>query len=388
MSSTARPRPAAALILAAGRSVRAGGNVPKQYRALGGRPILRWSAEAFARHPGIGPILVVVAEGEEPRAAEILAGLPLVVGRGGATRQESVRLGLEQLAAHSPARVLIHDAARPILPAELIDRVLLGLADAPGSCPALPVVDSLRRGTDRIEGEVPRDGLWRVQTPQGFAFELIRAAHADARYGATDDAEVLRAAGHAVRLVPGDERAMKVTLPQDFETAERMLEPVVLTGSGYDVHRLGPGDHLWLCGIAVPHTQGLIGHSDADVALHALTDAILGALGAGDIGTHFPPSDPQWQGAGSDRFLAHAASLVDAEGGRILHCDVTIICEAPKVGPHRPAMTARIAQILESHAPRVSVKATTTEGLGFTGRREGIAAQAVATIRLPGWSMK
>ena len=388
MNSPDPSAPVAALIVAAGRSVRAGGDLPKQYRALGGKPILRWSAEAFARHPGIGPVLVVVAEGEEARAAEILQGLPVIVGQGGATRQDSVRLGLEQLAAHAPGRVLIHDAARPLLSADLIDRVLQGLTDAPGSCPALPVVDSLRRGTENIEGEVPRDGLWRVQTPQGFDFGLIRAAHAAARAGATDDAEVLRAAGHAVRLVPGDEKAMKVTLPQDFETAERMLDWVTLSGSGYDVHRFGPGDHLWLCGIAVPHSQGLIGHSDADVGLHALTDAILGALADGDIGTHFPPSDPQWKGASSDRFLAHAASLVAAAGGRILHCDVTIICEAPKVGPHRSAMTARIAEILESHAPRISVKATTTEGLGFTGRREGIAAQALATIRLPGWSIK
>lgn len=388
MNSPDPSAPVAALIVAAGRSVRAGGDLPKQYRALGGKPILRWSAEAFVRHPGIGPVLVVVAEGEEARAAEILTGLPVLVGQGGATRQDSVRLGLEQLAAHAPGRVLIHDAARPLLSADLIDRVLQGLAEAPGSCPALPVVDSLRRGTDSIEAEVPRDGLWRVQTPQGFHFELIRAAHAAARAGATDDAEVLRAAGHAVRLVPGDEKAMKVTLPQDFETAERMLDWVTLSGSGYDVHRFGPGDHIWLCGIAVPHSQGLIGHSDADVGLHALTDAILGALADGDIGTHFPPSDPQWKGASSDRFLAHAASLVAAAGGRVLHCDVTIICEAPKVGPHRSAMTTRIAEILQSHAPRISVKATTTEGLGFTGRREGIAAQAVATIRLPGWSIK
>ena len=323
---------------------------------------------------------------EEARATELLDGLPVSVGRGGATRQESVRLGLEQLAHAAPAQVLIHDAARPLLTAELIDRVLDGLAGAPGSCPALPVVDSLRRGGDCIEGEVPRDGLWRVQTPQGFDFALIRAAHAAATEGATDDAEVLRAAGHAVRLVPGDEKAMKVTLPQDFETAERMLDWVTLSGSGYDVHKFGPGDHVWLCGVPVPHSHGLIGHSDADVGLHALTDAILGALGDGDIGTHFPPSDPQWKGASSDRFLAHAANLVAAAGGRILHVDVTLICEAPKVGPHRPAMLARLAEILHDHGPRISVKATTTEGLGFTGRREGLAAQALATIRLPGWS--
>lgn len=376
----------AALIVAAGRSVRAGGDTPKQYRLLGGKPLLRWSAEAFARHAGVGPIHIVVAEGEEPRAAELLEGLPATVGMGGATRQESVKRGLAQLAAYAPQHVLIHDAARPLLSAALIDRVLGGLAQGPGACPALPVVDSLRRGVERIEAEVPRDGLWRVQTPQGFDFGLIRAAHANAAEGATDDAEVLRGAGHAVRIVEGDERAMKVTLPQDFETAERLLDWATLTGSGYDVHRFGPGDHVWLCGVPVPHGQGLIGHSDADVGLHALTDAILGALGDGDIGTHFPPSDPQWRGASSDRFLEHAAGLVKAAGGRILHCDITLICEAPKVGPHRPAMLARLSEILASHQPRLSVKATTTEGLGFTGRREGIAANALATIRLPNWN--
>lgn len=378
----------AALIVAAGRSVRAGGDVPKQYRALGGKPLLRWSVEAFARHPSMGPVHIVVAEGEEERAAAMLEGLPVSVGTGGATRQESVKRGLDQLAAHQPAQVLIHDAARPLLSARLIDRVLEGLVLAPGACPALPVVDSLRRGREEIEGEVPRDGLWRVQTPQGFDYTLIAAAHHGAAEGATDDAEVLRAAGHTVRLVEGDERAMKVTLPQDFEMAERLLDWVTLTGSGYDVHRFGDGDHVWLCGVPVPHSQGLIGHSDADVGLHAVTDAILGALGDGDIGTHFPPSDPQWRGASSDRFLEHAAGLVAAAGGQILHCDVTLICEAPKVGPHRAAMLERLSQILIEHAPRLSVKATTTEGLGFTGRREGIAAQALATIRLPSWNSK
>jgi 2-C-methyl-D-erythritol 4-phosphate cytidylyltransferase/2-C-methyl-D-erythritol 2,4-cyclodiphosphate synthase len=225
--------------------------------------------------------------------------------------------------------------------------------------------------------------LWRVQTPQAFRFRALADAHAVAAPGATDDAEILRAAGGAVRLVEGDERAMKVTLPTDFAAAERLLDWVTLTGSGYDVHRFADGDHVWLCGVKVPHSQSLLGHSDADVGLHALTDAILGALGDGDIGTHFPPSDPQWKGAPSDKFLAHAAGLVAKAGGRILHCDVTLICEAPKVGPHRPAMLARLAEILADHQPRLSVKATTTEGLGFTGRREGIAAQALATIRLP-----
>lgn len=378
----------AALIVAAGRSVRAGGDAPKQYRTLGGKPLLRWSAEAFTRHPAIDHLHVVVASGEEGRAAAILEGLPATVGPGGATRQQSVKAGLAQLADRQPGHVLIHDAARPLLSHSLIGRVLGALETSPGACPALPVVDSLRRGGDHIEGEVPRDGLWRVQTPQGFDYALIAAAHAAALEGATDDAEVLRAAGHTVRIVEGDERAMKVTLPQDFETAERMLDWVTLTGSGYDVHRFGAGDHVWLCGVPVPHNQGLIGHSDADVGLHALTDAVLGALGDGDIGTHFPPSDPQWRGASSDRFLEYAAGLVAAAGGRILHCDVTLICEAPKVGPHRGAMLERLGRILHAHAPRLSVKATTTEGLGFTGRREGIASQALATIRLPSWNYK
>ncbi len=376
-----------ALVVAAGRSVRAGGDIPKQYRLLGGQPLLRHAAGALAAHPAIGRVHIVVAEGEQERARQALGPVPASIGVGGASRQESVRFGLEQLAkGGTPGRVLVHDAARPLLPADMIDRVLGALEQAPGACPALPVVDSLRRGHERIEAEVARDGLWRVQTPQGFDFRALLAAHQTAPDGATDDAEVLRAAGHEVRLVPGDERAMKVTNPEDFAAAERLMDWVTLSGSGYDVHRLGPGDHVWLCGIPVPHSHGLVGHSDADVGLHALTDAILGALGDGDIGVHFPPTDPRWKGASSDRFLTHAAGLVRAAGGRILHCDVTLICEAPKVGPHRPAMLSRLAEILADHAPRLSVKATTTEGLGFTGRREGIAAQAVATIRLPTWS--
>jgi 2-C-methyl-D-erythritol 4-phosphate cytidylyltransferase/2-C-methyl-D-erythritol 2,4-cyclodiphosphate synthase len=376
-----------ALVVAAGKSVRAGGETPKQYRLLGGQPLLRHAVAALAGHPAIGRVHVVVAEGEQYRARKALGSVPASIGVGGTSRQESVLRGLEQLAqGAAPSRVLVHDAARPLLPAALIDRVLAALAETPGACPALPVVDSLRRGDALIEGEVARDGLWRVQTPQGFDFRALLAAHRAAPHGATDDAEVLRAAGHEVRLVAGDERAMKVTNPEDFAAAERLMDWVTLTGSGYDVHRLGPGDHVWLCGVPVPHSHGLVGHSDADVGLHALTDAILGALGDGDIGVHFPPTDPRWKGASSDRFLAHAASLVRAAGGRILHCDVTLICEAPKVGPHRPAMLARLAEILVDDAPRLSVKATTTEGLGFTGRREGIAAQAVATIRLPNWN--
>jgi 2-C-methyl-D-erythritol 4-phosphate cytidylyltransferase/2-C-methyl-D-erythritol 2,4-cyclodiphosphate synthase len=267
----------------------------------------------------------------------------------------------------------------------MISRVLEALDRNVAACPALPVVDSLRLGADFVTGEAPRDGLWRAQTPQGFRFAEILAAHAAAAPGATDDAEIARAAGHAVRLVAGDERAMKLTFADDFARAEAMLQTIFVTGTGFDVHRFGPGDHVWLAGVKLPFSHGLVGHSDADVALHALTDAVLGALGDGDIGMHFPPSDMRWKGVSSDRFLAHAASLVAATGGRIVHVDVTIIAEAPKVGPHRPAMVARIAEILADHAPRVSVKATTTEGLGFTGRREGLAAQAAATISLPDW---
>jgi 2-C-methyl-D-erythritol 4-phosphate cytidylyltransferase/2-C-methyl-D-erythritol 2,4-cyclodiphosphate synthase len=365
--------------------------MPKQYRRLGGKTMLAHAVASLARHPDVTRVHVVVADGEEARARNALEGEPATIGVGGDTRQQSVLRGLQQLAASGaaglfPDLVLVHDAARPFVPVTMVSRVLAALARTPGACPALPVVDSLRRGDTEIEAEVGRERLWRVQTPQGFRFAPLLAAHRAAAGGATDDAEVMRAAGHAVAIVEGDERAMKVTLPADFAAAERLMDWATLTGSGYDVHRFGPGDHVWLCGVQVPHSHGLLGHSDADVGLHALTDAILGALGDGDIGVHFPPTDETWRGASSDRFLAHAASLVAASGGRILHCDVTLICEAPKVGPQRPAMLERVAEILRDHSPRLSVKATTTEGLGFTGRREGIAAQAVATIRLPMWN--
>lgn len=387
------PRPraggeTAALIVAAGSGIRAGGDTPKQYRQLAGKPLLRHAAEALATHPAVGRVHVVVAPGDEERARAALGAVEASLGPGGSTRQESVRNGIEQLAAtRAPDLLLVHDAARPFVPHGLVDRVVGALTEAPGACPALPVVDSLRRGAGWIEDVVDRADLWRVQTPQGFRFDAIRAAHARAAPGATDDAEVLRAAGLRVKLVEGDERAMKVTLPADFETAERLLARHSVTGFGYDVHRFGPGDQLWLCGVPIAHTHGLVGHSDADVGLHALTDAILGALGDGDIGVHFPPSDPRWKGASSDRFLAHAADLAAAAGGRIVHADITIVCEVPRIGPHRPAMLARLATLLAAHAPRLSVKATTTEGLGFAGRREGIAAQAVATLLLPSGGM-
>ncbi len=379
------PERVAALVVAAGRGERAGGGEPKQFRPLRGRPLVVHAVEAFLGHPRIGRVHVVVPGGAEAR--RILGPLAERVGLspGGATRQESVRLGLEALGqADPPSHVLIHDAARPFVPAAMIDRVVDALAQHPGACPALPVVDSLRRGGATVAEVVDREGLWRVQTPQGFDFRAILEAHRTAAPGATDDVAVAHAAGLTVALVEGDERAMKVTVAEDFARASALWPRVITTGTGFDVHRFGPGDHVWLCGIRIPHGRGLLGHSDADVGLHALTDAILGALGAGDIGVHFPPSDPRWKGAASHLFLAHAGRLVADAGGQILHVDVTIIAEEPKVGPHRPAMCARLRDILADHAPRVSVKATTTEGLGFAGRREGIAAQAVATLSLPG----
>ena len=372
-----------ALIVAAGKGTRAGEEVPKQYRPIGGRSVLAHAAAAFVHHPSVARVHVVVADGETARARAALGGLDVSIGVGGPTRQGSVRRGLDQLG--DADLVLVHDAARPLVPAAMISRVLHALQTEVAVCPALPVVDSLRRGDGCVSGEVPREGLWRAQTPQGFRLDMLRSAHAVAPAGATDDAEIARAAGHRVALVAGDERAMKLTFADDFVRAEAMMGMLTCTGTGFDVHRFGPGDHLWLCGLRIPHSQGVIGHSDADVGLHALTDAVLGALGDGDIGMHFPPTDARWKGVSSDRFLAHAADLVAAAGGRIMHVDVTIICEAPKVGPHRDAMRMRIAEILRAHHPRVSVKATTTEALGFAGRREGIAAQAAATIRLADW---
>lgn len=378
------PRPALlALIVAAGRGQRAGAGVPKQYRRVGGQPVLRRTVQAFLDHPRVDGVHVVIHPDDRDLYETALAGLDLPPPiAGGATRQESVRLGLEAIDCDA---VLIHDAARAFVPAAVLDRVIDALATDAGAIPALPVSDSLRRGTSHVDSEVDRDGLYRVQTPQGFRFEAIRAAHRAAATEATDDAAVLRAAGGRVALVEGDEANMKLTSPGDFARAEAALAAAMTsrTGMGFDVHRFGPGDHLWLCGVKVPHSHGVIGHSDADVGLHALTDALLGAIGDGDIGQHFPPTDPQWKGASSDRFLAHAAALVATRGGRIDHVDVTIISERPKVGPHRDAMRQRIADILGLSIGAVSVKATTTEALGFTGRGEGIAAQAVATVRVP-----
>lgn len=377
-----------ALIVAAGRSVRLGGDLPKQYRQLGGAPVLRWSAQTFARHPAVDRVRVVIHPDDRALHDAAVAGLAIeepVVG--GASRQESVRLGLESLAEFEPDAVLIHDAARPFIDGDTIARAVAALREAPGALVAVPVVDTVKKADgETVTGTLDRAGLWRAQTPQGFRYKDIMAAHASARdLALTDDAAVAERAGLAVRIVAGHEDNFKITTEEDMARAERLIESsgIVRTGLGFDVHAFGPGDHVWLCGVKVGHDRGLIGHSDADVGLHALTDAILGAIGAGDIGSHFPDGDPQWKGASSDRFLTHARDLVDGRGGAILHVDVTVICEAPRVRPHHGAMVARVAELLGLPASRVSIKATTTEQLGFTGRREGMAAQAVATVRVP-----
>ena len=378
-----------ALIVAAGRGTRFGGALPKQYLPLGGTTVLRHAVAAFAAHPRIGGVQVVIREEDHDIFAAAVSGLALLPPvPGGAERQDSVRLGLEALVRHDPARVLIHDAARPFPDPALIDRVLDALDRAPAAIPALPLGDTIKRVTDGVIREtVDRAQLWRAQTPQGFHFKAILAAHhAAAGQVLTDDAAVAEAAGMAPVVVPGSEDNLKVTAAQDLASAERLLAARtadVRVGQGFDVHPFGPGDHIMVCGVAIPHDAGLVGHSDADVGLHALTDALLGAIGAGDIGVHFPPSEPRWRGAASDRFLEHAAALVREKGGDIAAVDVTIICERPKIAPHRARMIERIAAILAISPARVSVKATTTERLGFTGRGEGIAAQAIATVRLP-----
>lgn len=378
-----------ALLVAAGTGSRAGGETPKQFRTIGGQTVIAHAVDALIGHPAIDGIFIVIGTGQEENARVALGSRPISgMVEGGATRRDSVRAGLEAIAASGGAsRALIHDCARPFLPATVIDRLLTALDTAPGAIPVLPVVDTLLRDTGEV---VAREGLHRVQTPQAFAFDAILIAHRnwDASCEATDDAQMLRVYGHDVTLVAGDEMLEKLTFPADFQKAEARMnaQRTIRTGMGYDVHRLAAGEELWLGGILIPHGKGLAGHSDADVGIHALVDAILGALADGDIGSHFPPSEPQWRGVASSRFLDHARSLVAARGGRIDHVDLTLVCEAPKIGPHRDAMRARLAEILAIPLDRVSVKATTTERLGFTGRGEGIAAQAIATLSLPALS--
>jgi 2-C-methyl-D-erythritol 4-phosphate cytidylyltransferase/2-C-methyl-D-erythritol 2,4-cyclodiphosphate synthase len=397
MNASVKPDRVAALIVAAGRGVRAGGGVPKQYRTLGGEAILRRTAARFLDHPRVEDVLVVI----HPDDAELyrdavgdLAGR-LVSVDGGATRQESVRNGLEALTARGATHVLIHDAVRPFASAALLDRVIDALGEDDAVLAASPVTDTLKRAdaAGRVDDTVPREKLFAAETPQAFRLATILDAHrraADAAEPFTDDAGITEWAGIPVRLVLGERANIKLTTPEDIEMADRRLRQEALlragetrVGTGYDVHSFTDGDRVWLGGVAIPHDRTLSGHSDADVALHALTDAVLGAIADGDIGDHFPPSDPQWRGASSDRFLAFAVERVKARGGVIVNLDLAIIAEAPKIGPHRDAMRARIAQIAGIGADRVGVKATTNEKMGFVGRGEGIAAIATATVRLP-----
>ncbi len=369
----------AAIIVAAGSGTRAGGSIPKQFTFLAGKPMLAHSYAALSRHPGIDEVLVVIGAGQEEMLETALGPVRFAIG--GATRRESVANGL---AAVDAGRVLIHDAARPFLPHAVINRLLAALDTHRGAIPGLPVTDSLVS----ISGDaVSREGLTRVQTPQAFDVDTIRASHAAWPVGreATDDAQMVRALQIAVAIVEGDAALEKITHPADFVAAEARHAATmrIRTAQGFDVHRFAEGEELWLGGVLIPHSHGLSGHSDADVALHAITDALLGTIAAGDIGMHFPPSDPQWRGAASGRFLEHAAALVAAAGGTIDFIDLTVICEAPKIGPHREAIRANIAALLRLPVGRVSVKATTTERLGFTGRGEGMAAQALATVRVP-----
>ena len=378
----ARPR-IAALLVGGGTGSRFGTEVPKQFLCIAGAPVIRHAALRLAAEVDwIQPV------GEAGPIAAALAGidyLPAVPG--GATRQQSVLNGLEALVVVAPDVVLVHDAARPYVPAGTVGALLAALERAPGAIPAVPVADTLKRaGADgRILETVPRAGLYRAQTPQAFAFELLLALHRAAPADITDDAAVLEAAGHPVMLVPGDEQNIKLTYREDVVRLERALLGAMAprVGLGYDVHVLTEGRKLMLCGIEVPHDRGLAGHSDADVGIHALCDAIYGALAEGDIGRHFPPSEAAWKDADSAHFLRHAASRIAARGGLLANVDVTLICERPKIAPHAERMIARLAEILAVEPGRVSVKATTTERLGFTGRMEGIAAQAAATVLLP-----
>lgn len=378
---------AAAIIVAAGRGERAGGPLPKQYRPVLGRPAIAWSVGAF-EDSGVETIIVVANPEHEAALSEALPGRRVQVVLGGATRTDSVRAGLTSAA--NADIVLIHDAARPGLTPDIVRALIARIeAGAVAVAPALPVADSLLRAdaAGAVSAEVDRSGAMRVQTPQAFRADVLRAAYAAAPPGAvfSDDLAVVRAAGRQTHVIPGNQRLMKITYPEDVAMLERLLsgERIICVGHGIDAHRFGEGDHVTLCGVQIPHSKGLLGHSDADAGWHALVDAILGALGEGDIGAHFPPSDPQWKGADSERFLRHAAKLTADSGARIQHVDITLICERPKIGPHRDAMRARTAEVLGLPLSRVSVKATTTERMGFLGREEGLAAQATATLDRP-----
>jgi 2-C-methyl-D-erythritol 4-phosphate cytidylyltransferase/2-C-methyl-D-erythritol 2,4-cyclodiphosphate synthase len=373
----------AAILVAAGTGTRFGADMPKQFLLLAGKPVIRHAAEALAAHVSL--LQPVGEAGPIGAALDGVAGL-LPVVPGGATRQDSVRAGLEALAPFAPDIVLVHDAARPFIPPETIPALVAALAESPGAIPAAPVADTLKRVVRGVITEtVPRAELFRAQTPQAFRFAVLLDAHRSGLVGATDDASLLEAAGLTVEVVPGSDDNIKLTYPDDLVRLERIMgvSRVCRVGTGFDVHVLEAGRPLFLCGVQVPHDKGLAGHSDADVGIHALCDAIYGALAEGDIGRHFPPSEATWKNADSARFLAHAAERIAARGGRLVNADVTLICERPKITPHAPAMIARLASLLGVEAGCISVKATTTERLGFTGRGEGIAAQAVVSILLP-----
>lgn len=387
----------AAVIVAAGRGERAGvAEGPKQYRRIGGESVIGRTLKAFLAHPDIAQVVVVIHPGDADLFASAAGDLPsrVLVVTGGPTRQESTRLGLAALLPFLPVKVLIHDGVRAFIDRAMIDRVIAAIGEEHGALPVLPVSDTLKQASDGLVGAtVSRQGLYAAQTPQGFPFQAIRnaheRAHAAGRSDFTDDASIAEWVGLPVRTVEGSPDNVKLTFARDIAMADQRLSascgfPDVRAGNGYDVHAFEPGDHVVLCGVPIAHTKKLAGHSDADVALHALTDALLATCGAGDIGTHFPPSDPQWRGAESRRFVEFASSLVRARGGRIANADVTLICEAPRIGPHRPAMTAAVSAMLGIAADRVSVKATTNERLGFIGREEGIAAIATATVIFPG----
>ncbi|RFB01548.1 bifunctional 2-C-methyl-D-erythritol 4-phosphate cytidylyltransferase/2-C-methyl-D-erythritol 2,4-cyclodiphosphate synthase [Parvularcula marina] len=378
-----------AVIVAGGKGSRARTGLPKQYMPLGDAPVLRRTATAFSTHPRIDAVLCVIGDEDGELYENSVRGLSKMLDPaiGGENRQASVRNGLRALTGHSPQMVLIHDGARPFISHETITGVIEALHQADGAIAALPVSDTLKRANRAmgIEETVPREGLWRAQTPQGFRYEVIHNLHEDAEPGtATDDAALLEARGIHVAIVPDLPTNIKLTYKEDFDVAEKLIAGTRRThiGQGFDVHAFEDGDAVTLGGVEIPHTQKLKGHSDADVALHALTDALLGAIGEGDIGTHFPPSDEKWRGAASHLFVEHAAKLISDRGGEIGNIDLTLIAEAPKVGPHRAAMREKIAGMLGLDEARISIKATTTEGLGFTGRKEGIACQAAVTVIL------
>lgn len=387
----------AAVIVAAGAGLRAGGERPKQYQLLAGKPVIWWALKAFCDHPQISFVQPVIGENHQSLFDEAAAGLAVepAVG-GGSTRQDSCRIGIEALSTRSPDRVLIHDAARPFVSVGLIDGVIAGLDRHPAVVPGLPIRDTLKRTSEGLVAEtVDRRNMWTAQTPQGFDYEQIRKAHREALSQGltdfTDDAAVAAFVGLPVAMVMGADSNRKLTTMSDIEAADRMMRTRdyaelgdIRVGQGVDIHAFAPGDHVVLCGVRISHTRRLAGHSDADAPLHALTDAILGALGEGDIGTHFPPTDQRWKDAPSTLFLARALELLKARGGCVAHADLTILAEGPRIAPHIGAMKALLEPMLGIGGERIAIKATTTEQLGFIGRKEGLAAFATATIRLPG----